>query len=364
MTARVELIVESGGLRLWSERTGAPADPAVLLVMGTAAPGIGWPDELVDTLVAGGHQVIRYDHRDTGRSSCVDFAAHPYALADLAADAAAVLDGHGVAAAHVVGASLGGAIGQWLAVHRPTRVRTLTALMTGPMGHSPGPAWARAMAGQAPDPGDLPPPAARFLTHLAHRATLPQRTREEYVAAHLETWRVLNGEVLPFDEPAARRFVQASFDLPGDPGAALNHDAAGRRMTEDRLAPLSAIEAPTLVLHGTADPLRPLPHGRALAGEIPHARFRTIPGMGHSLFSPGLPRQLGEIIRGHLAQRAERPFRIPGHLLLHSRALAAPARPRLGGADGTGRGGRRWVRWRTAPARVPGFREAGRDRGR
>ncbi|MFF3002162.1 alpha/beta fold hydrolase [Kitasatospora sp. NPDC057940] len=301
MTAGAELIVESGELRLWTERVGNPNDPAVLLVMGTAAPGIGWPDELVDVLVAGGRQVIRYDHRDTGRSTCLDFATHPYTLADMAADATAVLDGHGVAAAHIVGASLGGAIGQWLAVHRPERVLTLTAMMTGPMGHSAGPAWARAMAGQAPDPGDLPPPTARLLTHLAQRAALPQGTRDEYVTANLETWRVLNGDVLPFDEPAARRFVEASFDRTGNHGAALNHDLAGRHMTEDRLAPLSSIKAPTLVMHGTEDPLRPLPHGPALADEIPHSRFQPIPGMGHTLFSPGLPRQIGEIIREHTA---------------------------------------------------------------
>ncbi|MEE1821487.1 alpha/beta fold hydrolase [Streptomyces sp. BE20] len=299
MTSRNELIVESGELRLWTERVGNSDGPAVLLVMGTAAPGIGWPDELVDVLAAGGRTVIRYDHRDTGRSTCVDFTTHPYVLADLAADATAVLDGHGVAAAHIVGASLGGAIGQWLAVHRPERVLTLTAMMTGPMGHSAGPAWARAMSGQAPDPVDLPPPTARFLRHLAHRADLAQGTRDECVAASLETWRVLNGDVLPFDEPAARRFVEACFDWTGSLGAALNHDLAGRRMTEDRLAPLSSIKAPTLVMHGTEDPLRPLPHGRALAEEVPHSRFRPIPGMGHTLFSPGLPRQLGEVIREH-----------------------------------------------------------------
>ncbi|KJS55236.1 esterase [Streptomyces rubellomurinus subsp. indigoferus] len=301
MTSRAELFVKSGELRLRTERVGSPDDPAVLLVMGTAAPGIGWPDELVDVLVAGGRQVIRYDHRDTGRSTCVDFATHPYALADLAADATAVLDGHGAAAAHVVGASLGGAIAQWLAVHRPERVLTLTAMMTGPMGHSSGPAWARALAGQAPDPDDLPPPAARFLAHLAHRATLPQGTRDAYVAANVETWRVLNGDALPFDEPAARRFVETSFDLTGNHAAALNHDLAGRAMTEDRLAPLSTIEAPTLVLHGTEDPLRPLAHGRALAEGIPGSRFRPIPGMGHTLFSPGLPQRIGEFIREHIA---------------------------------------------------------------
>lgn len=294
-----EKFIASGEVRLWAERSGSPGDPAVLLIMGTSAQGIGWPGELVDVLVAGGRQVIRFDHRDTGRSTCVDFAARPYALADMAADAAAVLDGFGVAAAHVAGASLGGAIGQWLAVHRPGRVLTLTAIMTGPMGHDAGPAWARALAGQDPDPGDLPPPSPRFLRHLAERAAMPQTTREEQVTAGIETWRVLNGGALPFDEPAARRVTETSYDRAADFAAAVNHDRAGRRMTPDRLAPLSMITAPTLVIHGTEDPLRPLPHGQALAAQIPRARLETVPGMGHGFFSPGLPRHIGQLILGH-----------------------------------------------------------------
>ncbi len=251
--------------------------------------------------MAGGLQVIRFDHRDTGRSTCVDFAASPYTLADMAADAIAVLDGHGIAAAHIVGASLGGAIAQWLAVHRPQRVLTLAAIMTGPMGHNVGPAWARALAGQAPDPDDLPPAAPCLLQHLAWRATLPQTTREEFVTANLETWRVLNGNVLPFDEPAARRFVEASYNRASDHAAALNHDLAGRQMTDDRRVPLSLIKAATLVVHGTEDPLRPLAHGQALAEQIPDAHLLAIPGMGHAFFSPGLPRRIGEIILTHVA---------------------------------------------------------------
>ncbi|GLY91984.1 alpha/beta fold hydrolase [Actinoallomurus iriomotensis] len=291
--------VTSAGLRLWTERFGDPEHPAILLIMGTATPAIGWPDALVETLVGGGRQVLRFDHRDTGRSDRVDFARHPYTLADMAGDAVAVLDGYGVGAAHVVGASLGGAIAQWLAVHRPERVRTLTTVMAGPMGADAGPAWARALAGQAPDPGDLPPPAPRFLEHLAAKAAMPRTTREEHIAADLETWRVLNGGVLPFDEPAARRFVADSFDRASDYAAAANHDLAGRRMTDDRRVPLSSITAPTLVLHGTEDPLRPLPHGEALAAQVPGARLRTVPGMGHAFFSPGLPRRIGELVLEH-----------------------------------------------------------------
>jgi pimeloyl-ACP methyl ester carboxylesterase len=296
MAAINGMFVTSGDLRLWTERFGDSKDPALLLVMGTSAQGIGWPEELVEALVDGKRQVIRFDHRDTGRSTCVDFTTHPYTLADMANDAIAVLDGHGIAAAHVAGASLGGAIGQWLAAHHPERVLTLTAIMTGPMGHNAGPAWARALAGQAPDPDDLPPPAPRFLHHLAQLASMPRTTRDERIAADLETWRVLNGDVLPFDEHAARQFVETSYDRASDYAAATNHDLAGRQMTDDRLVPLSSSKAPTLVVHGTEDPLRPLPHGQALAAQIPHARLQTIPGMGHGFFSPGLPRQIAELV--------------------------------------------------------------------
>jgi pimeloyl-ACP methyl ester carboxylesterase len=253
----------------------------------------------VETLVSGGRQVIRFDHRDTGRSTCVDFRLHPYTLADMAADALAVLDGYGIGAAHVVGASLGGAIAQWLAVHRPERVLTLTAIMTGPMGHDARAAWTRALAGQTPDPDDLPPPAPRWLEHLAGPARTPPTGRAERIAAAVETWRVLNGGELPFDEDAARRNVELSYDQAGDPAAAANHDLAARLMTADRLVPLSSIKAPTLVIHGTADPLRPPAHGRAVAARIPGARLRTIPGMGHGFFSPRLPRHIAELILDH-----------------------------------------------------------------
>jgi pimeloyl-ACP methyl ester carboxylesterase len=291
--------VESGALRLWTERFGDPGDPVVLLIMGTSAQGIGWPDELVETLVNGGRQVVRFDHRDTGQSDCVDFAADPYTLSDMAADALAVLNGQDVAAAHIAGASLGGRIGQLLAVHHPSRVLTLTAIMTSPMGHDGGPAWARALAGQPADPGDLPPPAPQFLQHLAWRAGAPSASRDERIAANVETWRVLNAEALPFDAAAARRFVEASYDRERDHWAPLHHDLAGRQMTADRLAPVSAISAPTLVIHGTDDPLVPPAHGRALAALVPGARFAPIPGMGHGFFSPGLPSRIGQLILQH-----------------------------------------------------------------
>jgi pimeloyl-ACP methyl ester carboxylesterase len=301
---KTAFVTNSQGLRLWTESFGDPTDPVVLLIMGTAAQAIGWPDELVETLTGHGKQVIRFDHRDTGQSDCVDFAAAPYTIGDMAGDALSVLDGHQVTAAHIAGASLGGAIGQLLAVHYPDRVRTLTAIMTSPMGYEAGPAWARALAGQPPEPGDLPAPAPEFLRHVAAMASSPPTTPEERVAANVETWRILNGTTLPFDADAARRHVEASIARARDFQAATHHDLAGRPMIPERQAPLSSITVPTLVVHGTSDPLLPLPHGQALATLIPGAGFEAVPGMGHGFFSPGIPAQVGRLILDHTATQA------------------------------------------------------------
>jgi pimeloyl-ACP methyl ester carboxylesterase len=300
MRGESAFVVNSQGLRLWAERFGDPADPAVLLVMGTSAQAIGWPDELVEILVDSGNNVIRFDHRDTGQSDYVDFAAAPYTMADMAADALAVLDAHQVTAAHIVGASLGGRIGQLLAVHYPDRVRTLTLIMTSPMGHDAGPAMMRAMTGQPPDPGDLSAPSPEFLQHVTAVVSVPPVTHEERVAAAMETWRIINGTERPFDAEAARRNVENSMARARNYQAAGQHDLAGRPMIPERRAPLSRIAAPTLVIHGTADPLHPLPHGEAVASQIPGSRLAPVPGMGHGFFSPGLPAEIASVIAGHL----------------------------------------------------------------
>src|SRR4051812_6215 len=186
MRATEERFVTSGPVRLWTDRAGDPAHPAVLLIMGSAAQGITCADALVARLVGRGVQVIRFDHRDTGRSSVVDFDTDPYGLSDLAADCRAVLDGYGLAAAHVAGASMGGMIAQWLAVHEPARVRSLTLITTSPMGYDWRPAYARSRAGEPPAPGDLPPPAPEFLAHLA-------RGLPPGVETDVALFRVFNG---------------------------------------------------------------------------------------------------------------------------------------------------------------------------
>lgn len=166
--------------------------------------------------------------------------------------------------------------------------------------------------------------------------SVPQSTRDEHIAANLETWRVLNGDVLPFDEAAARRFVEASHDRASDPAAATNHDLAARQMTADRLVSLSSVKAPTLVVHGSEDPLRPLAHGQALAAEIPTRACGRSPAWDTGSSPPDYP------VRSPRSSASTR--RHPDHLHERdkSRAPGSPAARRRARADArrAGRGRR------------------------
>src|SRR4051794_18249869 len=111
-----ERIIDSNGIRMWTEAFGNPRDPTLLLIMGASAQGIQWPEPFIDEFVKRKFHVIRYDNRDTGQSTCFDFAKAPYTLDDLANDAVGVLDAYDVGSAHVAGASMGGMIAQTLMI--------------------------------------------------------------------------------------------------------------------------------------------------------------------------------------------------------------------------------------------------------
>ncbi|MCO8270492.1 alpha/beta fold hydrolase [Actinoplanes sp. TRM 88003] len=264
----------SGRLRLWTERIGPPSRPAVLLIAGASAQGFTMPDALVARLVERGAQVIRYDHRDTGRSSTVDFDRDPYGLTELGHDAVAVLDAYGLDSAHIVGGSMGGMIAQWLGLHEPARVRSLTLLSTSPVGIDP-----------ADSP--LPPPAPHFLQYEAGPPG---------VESDVALFRLMNGDARPFDEPATRAMLERCWARAADPAAARNHGRLVERMSPDLQVPLSTITAPTVVVHGDVDPIYAPAHGEALAAAIPGARFELVPGMGHVYLSPGLPELLADLV--------------------------------------------------------------------
>ncbi len=288
--------ISSANLQLWTESFGDPSRPAVLLIMGAWNQGIVWPDEFCTEIARQGYYVIRYDHRDTGQSSSVDFVTAPYDLNDLTRDAVAVLDGHAVRKSHVIGMSMGGFIGQLLALDYPDRVLTLTLLMSSP-DHSVAVA---AILGQGTSGYQLSPPAAPMLEDFTRmRLNLP-KSDEEAMQNAVESWRLANGDGVPFDEPYTRLLLERAGARTKSPLSAYNHTWA-MASSPGRTERLAQITVPTFVIHGERDPLLPLDHGVALAKAIPGARLIVIPDMGHML-PPRLCGQIASVIREHLSR--------------------------------------------------------------
>ena len=289
-----ERTVRANSIELWTEDFGNPRDPALLLVMGAGGQGILWPDELCRALANGGRHVIRYDNRDTGQSSCFEFASQPYTLSDMARDAVGLLDAFGIARADVVGASMGGMISQTLAIEHAPRVRTLTSIMSTPLAAS----IMKLMFGGG-EPGSLPGPAPKVMAVAAARAGSPPRTDAERVDAAVEMWRALAGSGEAFDEAAVRaretRIVARARNI----DAAQNHQLAIAN-SPDREDALRALRVPTLVVHGADDPILPLPHGRRTAELIPGAKLLVVEGMGHD-FPAHAQKRIVDAILGHVA---------------------------------------------------------------
>jgi pimeloyl-ACP methyl ester carboxylesterase len=260
-----ERMIEVNGVELCTEPFGDPADRPILLVQGVGASMLWWEEGFCRMLSDATRFVIRYDHRDTGRSITYQ-PGHPgYGGADLVADAAGVLDAYGVPAAHIVGVSAGGAFAQLLALEFPARVLSLVLISTSP-----------ATSGDR----DLPSPTTPFLTFIS-TATVDRSDRESVAECLVGYCRVLAGPARPFDETWMRDFVLRDVDRARDFAAARNHEllAEGPSPREQ----LSSIAAPTLVIHGTADPMFPVEHGMALAHEIPGATLLRLEGAGHGI---------------------------------------------------------------------------------
>jgi pimeloyl-ACP methyl ester carboxylesterase len=260
-----ERIIEANGVELCTERFGDPADPPILLIMGMGASMLWWEDGFCRMLAGGGRFVIRYDHRDTGRSVTYEPGRPEYTGADLVRDAAGVLDAYRIPAAHVVGVSAGGAFAQLLALDFADRVLSLALISTSP-----------ALAGER----ELPPPAKRLARFLA-TVEVDWSDAASMIDYLVDYSHVLAGGQRPFDEAAARELVRRDVERARNFAAAQNHDAL--RDGELSREPLSLITVPTLVIHGTVDPLFPLEHGEALAAEIPGARLLALEGAGHGV---------------------------------------------------------------------------------
>jgi len=262
-----------GELDLCWQQFGADSDPPLLMIMGLGAQMILWPEELCELIAAEGYRVIRFDNRDSGRSTKLDNAARgsiqdalsgripegAYKLSDMAGDAAGLLDALGIEAAHVVGASLGGMIAQTLAIERPERVLSLASLMS--------------TTGN-PEVGRPTPQGLAGLT------TVPPRDRDGYVLALVEARRLIGSPGFPFDEERAAGVARSGFDRGYFPEGTVRQTIA-ILASGDRTERLGGIGVPTVVIHGEEDPLIEVSGGRATAAAIPGSKLLVIEGMGH-----------------------------------------------------------------------------------
>ena len=252
---------------------GNADDPAVLLIAGAASSMDWWQREFCEHLADGPRFVIRYDHRDTGRSTSSPAGAATYTGDDLATDPIAILDALGIGRAHLVGVSMGGGIAQQLALEHPSRVASLTLIATSPVNRA--------------DPAGRPLPGVRDDLRARFEDPPPDpdwSDRAAVIDYLVDEQRAFAGAAL-FEEATVRSIAADVVDRTGDiEAASKNHWAiAGGSDGDAPLPPLSGLGVPTVILHGTDDPLFPFAHGEALAAEIPGARLVRLDGMGHEM---------------------------------------------------------------------------------
>jgi pimeloyl-ACP methyl ester carboxylesterase len=268
--------VRANGIAIEHEESGARDAPVILLIMGLGMQLVAWPTSFCDGLAARGFRVIRFDNRDAGLSSRIRSPGRvatrammartfvrlpvlpPYTLNDMAADTVGLLDQLGIAKAHVVGASMGGMIAQIVAIEHPQRVKSLTSIMSSPAPLLPRPKVLRALL--------RPPP----------------RDEETTIRRMIEFFRLVGGAGYPPTEAELQAKVGRAVRRSCRPDG-LARQLIAIQTAPSRVRALRRVGAPTLVLHGTDDPLIPKAGGERTAANIPGVRLRIVPGMGHFL---------------------------------------------------------------------------------
>ena len=287
-------LARANGIDICYEIFGETGAEPMLLIMGLGAQMVLWDDAFCEQLAARGFRVIRFDNRDIGQSSKLSGGkrltalellklrllkipvAAPYRLRDMAEDTVALMDALGIRSAHLVGASMGGMIAQEIAISFPERVRSLTSIMS-----------------TTGNPR-VPPPTKEASAMLM---APPPQTRDEYIARFAQNWKILRAGSFPEDEALDRSRAERTYDR------GLNAAGVGRQLrailaSDNRKARLRSVKAPTLVIHGTADPLVHPMGGQDTAASIPGAKLMMVQGMGHALPLPMWP-QIIEAIDKH-----------------------------------------------------------------
>jgi pimeloyl-ACP methyl ester carboxylesterase len=260
-------IVDVNGVGLCVDTVGWAADPVILLIGGMGAAMDWWEPEFCQRLAAGGRFVIRYDHRDTGQSVSYPAGKPGYTGADLAADAAGILDAFGRRSAQLAGISMGGALAQRVALAHPSRVDALVLFSTSPA---------------VPSGLKLPPMSEKLRAWFAAKVPPPEGTERAAIIDYLTDYERQLESARYFDEARVRELVARVADRTRDMAASMTNHAMAEEGSPVR-GPLGRIAVPALVVHGTADPLFPFGHGEALARSIPPAELLPLEDVGHQV---------------------------------------------------------------------------------
>ncbi|MEV4744701.1 alpha/beta hydrolase [Streptomyces sp. NPDC049555] len=287
MSEEKALNVGPSAIDIAYERLGDPKDPPLLLLMGGGAQLTDWPDGFCAALVDHGLHVIRFDNRDSGRSTHLhdapapdlqaalagDFASASYTLSDMAADTIGLLDTLELDSAHLVGASLGGMVAQTIAIEHPDRVRSLTSMMSTTGDRRVGQPRFAALAGIGAPPPD----------------------RQGYIDWRVRAFRTIGSPAFPYDEAVAAERAARAYDRGHDLTGMLRQSVA-TLASGDRTPALRSLRVPTLVVHGADDVMCDPSGGHATAAAVPGAELLLIDGMGHNL-----PREVWPAITDRIA---------------------------------------------------------------
>lgn len=287
--------VTANEIQIEYDTFGDPSSSPLLLIMGLGEQMIGWDEELCKQLASRDLYVIRFDNRDVGLSSKIDeagvpntvevFAALmkgekaniPYTLDDMAVDTIGLLDALNIEKAHIFGVSLGGMIAQIMAIRYSSRVWSLTS-----------------MASITGNP-ELPLGKPELFVELVNP---PPTEHEAYIENRVNLILALAGSRFPMDEQRTREHLEQSYGRSYYPPGIARHGVAGA-VNSDRTQDLKSVRAPTLVIHGSEDPLFPVGQGKAIAVAVPGAKLMIIEGMGHA-FPPEVWPLLVDAIDKHI----------------------------------------------------------------
>lgn len=260
-----EIMIKTDNIEICAESFGNPSHPAVLLIMGAMASMIWWDEEFCRRLADRGRFVIRYDNRDVGRSASYEPGKPEYSVEDMNDDAIRLLNYFNIDKANFAGMSLGGMIAQLAALRYPNRVSTITMISSS--------VW--------DNRSDLPQIDQKILDYHASGGSVNWSDEQSVIKYMAEGWRLLNGSRHPFDKKRAYKLAENEVKRARNLLSMFNH--ALLKGGESLYGKEKEIKIPSLIIHGTEDPVLPVQHGEALAKSIPGAKLVLLQGVGHEI---------------------------------------------------------------------------------